>query len=222
MFKRIVDFVEIKIKQHRDSLDPSSPRDYIDCFLTEMGERDDKDSSFDIENLCSCTLYLFAAGTETTTTTLHWGLLYMIYYPQIQERVQAEIDAVIDSSRVPSLNDKEDMPYTNAVVHEIQRMANIIPLNVARMATKDTTLDKYTIPKGTIIMPTLNSVLRDETMWETPHSFNPQHFLDRDGQFRKREAFLSQQVADGEQPSLDFVLGFTRSPKPYHFCAVPR
>ncbi|XP_029136943.2 cytochrome P450 2J4-like isoform X1 [Labrus bergylta] len=252
MFKRIVDFVEIKVKEHRDSLDPSSPRDYIDCFLTEMGERDEKDSSFDIENLCSCTLDLFGAGTETTTTTLHWGLLYMIYYPQIQERVQAEIDAVIGSSRAPSLNDKEDMPYTNAVVHEIQRMANIIPLNVARMATKDTTLDKYTIPKGTIIMPTLNSVLHDETMWETPHSFNPQHFLDRDGQFRKREAFLpfsagkrvcigeplakmeiflfftsllqrfSFSAADGEQPSLDFVLGFTRSPKPYRLCAVPR
>nr|XP_029137192.1 cytochrome P450 2J6-like [Labrus bergylta] len=252
MFKRIVDFVEIKIKEHRDSLDPSSPRDYIDCFLTEMGERDDKDSSFDIENLCSCTLDLFGAGTETTTTTLYWGLLYMIYYPQIQERVQAEIDAVIGSSRVPSLNDKEDMPYTNAVVHEIQRMADIVPLNVIRMATKDTTLDKYTIPKGTIIMPTLNSVLHDEAMWETPHSFNPQHFLDRDGQFRKREAFLpfsagkrvcigeplakmeiflfftsllqrfSFSAVDGEQPSLDFVLGFTRSPKPYRVCAVPR
>lgn len=39
-------------------------------------------------------------------------------------------------------------------------------------------------------MPTLNSVLHDESMWETPHSFNPQHFLDQDGKFRKREAFL--------------------------------
>ncbi|XP_065812309.1 cytochrome P450 2J4-like isoform X1 [Labrus bergylta] len=252
LVQRIVDFIEMKIKEHRDSLDPSSPRDYIDCFLTEMGEKEDKDSGFDIKNLCFCTMDLFGAGTETTTTTLHWGLLYMIYYPQIQERVQAEIDAVIGSSRAPSLNDKEDMPYTNAVVHEIQRMADIIPLNVIHMATKDTTLDKYTIPKGTIIMPTLNSVLHDETMWETPHSFNPQHFLDQDGQFRKREAFLpfsagkrvcpGEQLAraevflfftsllqrfsfsapDGEQPSLEFKLGGARCPKPYHLCAVPR
>uniref|UniRef100_A0A3Q3LBJ7 Cytochrome P450 2J6-like n=1 Tax=Labrus bergylta TaxID=56723 RepID=A0A3Q3LBJ7_9LABR len=252
LVQRIVDFIEMKIKEHRDSLDPSSPRDYIDCFLTEMGEKEDKDSGFDIKNLCFCTMDLFGAGTETTTTTLHWGLLYMIYYPQIQGRVQAEIDAVIGSSRAPSLNDKEDMPYTNAVVHEIQRMADIIPLNAARMATKDTTLDKYTIPKGTIIMPTLNSVLHDETMWETPHSFNPQHFLDQDGQFRKREAFLpfsagkrvcpGEQLAraevflfftsllqrfsfsapDGEQPSLEFKLGGVRCPKPYHLCAVPR
>uniref|UniRef100_UPI0037E89760 cytochrome P450 2J4-like n=1 Tax=Semicossyphus pulcher TaxID=241346 RepID=UPI0037E89760 len=250
--QNIIDFVEIKIKEHRESFDPSSPRDYIDCFLTEMGEAEDKDSGFDFGNLCYCTLDLFFAGTETTTTTLHWGLLYMIYYPQIQEKVQAEIDTTVGSSRVPSLNDRENMPYTNAVIHEIQRMADIVPLNLFHMAAKDTTLDKYIIPKGTIIMPTLNSVLHDESMWETPHSFNPQHFLDQDGQFRRREAFLpfsagkrvcigeqlarmelflfftsllqrfSLSACDGEQPSLEFNLGGTRCPKPYRLCAVPR
>ena len=63
------------------------------------------------------------------------------------ERVQAEIDTVIGSSRQPSMTDRDDMPYTNAVIHEIQRVGNIVPLNVARMAGKDITLDKYTIPK---------------------------------------------------------------------------
>ncbi|XP_035508738.1 cytochrome P450 2J2-like [Morone saxatilis] len=252
LVQKIIDFVEIKIKEHRESLDPSSPRDYIDCFLTEMGEKEDKDSGFDLKNLCLCTLDLFGAGTETTTTTLHWGLLYMIYYPHIQERVQAEIDTVIGSSRQPSMTDRENMPYTNAVIHEIQRMADIIPLNVAHMTSKDTTLDKYTIPKGTMILPTLDSVLHDESMWETPHSFNPQHFLDQDGTFRKREAFLpfsagkrvclgeqlartelflfftsllqrfSFSAAAGEQPSLEFKLGATRCPQHYRLCAVLR
>ncbi|XP_041646823.1 cytochrome P450 2J4-like [Cheilinus undulatus] len=252
LLQEIIDFIDVKIKEHKESLDPSSPRDYIDCFLAEMGEKEDVESGFDIKNLCFCTLDLFAGGTETTATTLHWGLLYMIYYPQIQERVQAEIDAVIGSSRVPSLNDRENMPYTNAVIHEIQRMGNILPLNVPRMATRDTTLDKYTIPKGTMIMATLNSVLHDEKMWETPHSFNPKHFLDQDGQFRKRDAFLpfslgkrvcpGEQLArmelflfftsllqrfsftapEGEQPSLEFKLGGTHCPKPYQLCAVQR
>ena len=36
--QKILDFIEIKIREHKESLDPSSPRDYIDCFLTEMGE----------------------------------------------------------------------------------------------------------------------------------------------------------------------------------------
>ncbi|XP_030584265.1 cytochrome P450 2J6-like [Archocentrus centrarchus] len=234
--QKIIDFVEIRIKEHRENLNLSSPRDYIDAFLIEMGEKEDEDSGFSLRNLCFCTLDLFGAGTETTTTTLHWGLLYMIYYPDIQKKVQAEIDAVVGSSRLPSLTDREHMPYTDAVIHEIQRMGNIVPLNVAHVANKDTTVDKYTIPK---------------TMWETPDSFNPQHFLDQDGKFRRREAFipfsmgkrscLGEQLARmelflfftsllqrfsfsapvGEQPSLEFKLGVTRSPKPYLLCAVP-
>ncbi|XP_025758992.1 cytochrome P450 2J2 isoform X1 [Oreochromis niloticus] len=252
LVQKIIDFVEVKIKEHRENLNPSSPRDYIDAFLIEMGEKEDKDSGFSLSNLCFCTLDLFGAGTETTTTTLHWGLLYMIYYPDIQEKVQAEIDAVIGSSRQPSMTDRENMPYTDAVIHEIQRMGNIIPLNVSRVANKDATVDKYTIPKGTMVIPVLNSVLNDETMWETPNSFTPQHFLDQDGKFRRREAFLpfsagkrvclGEQLARmelflfftsllqrfsfsapaGEQPSLEFKLGATRSPKPYRLCAVPR
>ncbi|XP_032380971.1 cytochrome P450 2J6 [Etheostoma spectabile] len=249
--QNIIDFIHIKIEEHRESFDPSSQRDYIDCFLTEMGEMKDKDSGFDLNNLKICTMDLFVAGTETTTTTLHWGLLYMIYYPHFK-RVQAEIDTVVGSSRQPSMTDKEKMPYTDAVIHEIQRMANILPLNVARMTSKDTVLDKYKLPKGTLVLPTLVSVLCDESMWETPHTFNPQHFLDGDGKFRKREAFLpfsagkrvclGEQLARmelflfftcllqrfsfsapaGEPPTLEFKLGATLCPKPYRLCAVPR
>ncbi|KAM6921145.1 cytochrome P450 2J4-like [Xenentodon cancila] len=251
--QKITDFIKIRIEEHRENLDPSSPRDYIDSFLIEIAENQDKDAGFDFSNLCFCTLDLFGAGTETTTTTLYWGLLYMIYYPDIQERVQAEIDSVIGSSRQPSVSDREKMPYTDAVIHETQRMGNIIPLNVPHMANKDTTLDGYTIPKWlNFLQPMLNSVLHDKSMWETPHTFNPQHFLDQDGTFRKREAFtpfsagqrvcLGEQLARmelflfftsllqrflfsapaGEQPSLEFKLGLTRCPKPYRLCAVSR
>uniref|UniRef100_A0A3P9CJ09 Cytochrome P450, family 2, subfamily P, polypeptide 6 n=1 Tax=Maylandia zebra TaxID=106582 RepID=A0A3P9CJ09_9CICH len=237
-------FVKVKVNEHKENIDPSSPRDYIDAFLIEMGEvskKENKESGFDLQNLCFCALDLFGAGTETTTTTLHWGLLYMIYYPDIQERVQAEIDAVIGSSRQPSMSDREKMPYTDAVVHEIQRMANIIPLNLAHMTSKDTTLDNYAIPKGTIIITLLHSVLCDESMWETPHTFNPQHFLDQDGKFRKREAFMpfaaGKRVCLGEQLArMELFLFFTSllqrfsftapagdsGPKPYRLCAVPR
>ncbi|KAL6107457.1 uncharacterized protein ACO6RY_18226 [Pungitius sinensis] len=248
----LLDFIQTKIQEHRESFDPSSPRDYIDCYLAEMGEEEDKASGYDLSNLCFCTLDLFGAGTETTATTLHWGLLYMIHYPEVQGAVQAEIDSVVGSSKPPSMADKDQMPYTDAVLHEVQRMANILPLNVARMTSRETTLGPYTLPKGTLVLPTLISVLSDESEWETPHSFNPQHFLDQDGKFRKRDAFLpfsagkrvclgeqlarmelflfftsilqrfSLSVPHGEKPGLDFELGATLCPKAFRLCATPR
>ncbi|KAJ3599306.1 hypothetical protein NHX12_033269, partial [Muraenolepis orangiensis] len=168
LMRRIISFAEEQIKEHRVDHDPSSPRDYIDCFLTEMLSNEDSASGFDLENLSFCTLDLFVAGTETTTTTLHWGLLFMAYYPHIQSFANCSLSAtgreMLVFGRVDMLN------ASNTLV--------------------DTTLGKYTIPKGTMVMATLHSVLHDESMWETPHSFNPQHFLDQNGLSRKREAFL--------------------------------
>ncbi|NXN94172.1 CP2J2 protein, partial [Rhinopomastus cyanomelas] len=79
--------------------------------------------------------------------------------------------------------------YTNAVIHEVQRIGNIIPFNVPRMAVKDTTVDGFFIPKGTIMLANLSSVMFDKNEWETPNTFNPEHFL-KDGKFQKREAFM--------------------------------
>ena len=63
------------------------------------------------------------------------------------EKVQAEIDRVIGQTRQPAMSDRPNLPYTDAVIHEIQRMGNIVPLNGLRMAAKDTTLVNYFIPK---------------------------------------------------------------------------
>ncbi|XP_063057372.1 cytochrome P450 2J2-like [Engraulis encrasicolus] len=253
VWNKVIDFVRTKVKEHQTDYDPSNPRDYIDCFLGEMEKwKNDEAAGFNVENLCYCTLDLFIAGTETTSTTLSWGLLYMMKYPEIQRKVQEEIDRVVGSSRQPSVADRENMPYTDAVIHEIQRLGNILPLNLVRSATKDTQVGDYVIPKGTMVAGVLNSILFDEKEWETPHTFNPAHFLDAEGKFRKREAFLpfslGKRVCLGEQlarmelflfftslmqrftfsppagvePSLESKLAVTRSPQSYQLCADPR
>uniref|UniRef100_A0A8B9JVX0 Cytochrome P450, family 2, subfamily P, polypeptide 6 n=1 Tax=Astyanax mexicanus TaxID=7994 RepID=A0A8B9JVX0_ASTMX len=253
LWGNVFNYVRAKVDEHKMDRDFSNPRDYIDCFLEEMEKRkDDKAADFSIENLCFCAMDLFIAGTETTSTTLYWGLLYMTKYPEIQAKVHAEIDQVVGSSRQPSMMDRDNLPYTNAVIHEIQRMGNIIPFNLARATSKDVQIGEYTIPKGASVFGNLTSVLFDETEWETPKSFNPGHFLNNDGNFRRREAFmpfsagkrvcLGEQLArmelflffssllqrftfkppEGVEPSLEFKLGATHSPKPYELCAVPR
>ncbi|XP_053777566.1 cytochrome P450 2J2 [Desmodus rotundus] len=245
-------FVSHVIEKHKREWNPDETRDFIDAYLKEMEKHvSNATSSFHEENLIIITLDLFLAGMETTATTLRWALLYMAFYPEIQEKVHAEIDRVLGQSQQASMASRELMPYTNAVVHEVQRMGNVVPLNVPRKVTVDTTLAGHYLPKGTMLFTNLTALHRDPAEWTTPDTFNPEHFLEN-GQFKKREAFLpfsigkraclGEQLAkselfiffatllqkftfkppDNEKLSLEFRTSLTISPVDYHICAVPR
>ncbi|KAH0516618.1 Cytochrome P450 2J3, partial [Microtus ochrogaster] len=211
----------------------------------------DNTTSFNEENLITTTLDLFFAGTETTSTTLRWALLCMALYPEVQEKVQAEIDRVIGQGRQPSLADRASMPYTNAVIHEVQRMGNIIPFNVPREVVVATKLAGFDLPKGIMVLTNLTALHRDPKEWATPDVFNPEHFLEN-GEFRKREAFLpfsmgkraclGEQLARSElfifitsliqkftfkppvneKLSLQSRTSVTLSPVNHRICAIPR
>ncbi|XP_060221895.1 cytochrome P450 2J3-like isoform X1 [Meriones unguiculatus] len=244
-------FVANIIDKHRKDWDPDEPRDFIDAFLKEMTKYPDNTTSFNEKNLICSTLDLFLAGTETTSTTLRWALLYMALYPEVQEKVQAEIDSVIGQGRLPSLADRDTMPYTNAVIHEVQRMGNIIPFNVPREVAVDTKFAGFDLIKGAMFLTNLTALHRDPKEWATPDVFNPEHFLEN-GQFKKRESFLpfsmgkraclGEQLAKSElfifmtsliqkftlKPPANeklrqqFRVSITIAPVSYRICAVPR
>ncbi|XP_010292305.1 PREDICTED: cytochrome P450 2C20-like isoform X2 [Phaethon lepturus] len=153
-------------------------------------EKEHPNSSFHMKNLVTSTFDLFIAGTETTSTTVRYGLLLLLKYPKIQEQVQEEIDRVVGRSRRPCVADRPQMPYTDAVVHEIQRFISLIPLALPHTVTKDTCFREYVIPKGTTIFPILSSVLHDSKEFPNPNEFNPGHFLNENGTFRKSEFFM--------------------------------
>ncbi|CAG01689.1 unnamed protein product, partial [Tetraodon nigroviridis] len=251
-YEYLKDFMNKEIQNHRKDLDPSNPRDYIDAFIFEMDKNKDTNLGFSETNLTLCSLDLFLAGTETTSTTLLWALVYLINNPDIQEKVQAEIDQVIGQSRQPTMADRSNLPYTDAVIHEIQRIGNIVPLNGFRKAARDTTLGGYFIPKGSTLLPILTSVMFDKNEWETPEKFNPGHFLDAEGNFVRREALIpfsagkracpgeglakmemflflvslfqkfSFSSPDGTELNTEGITGATRVPHPVKIHAKPR
>uniref|UniRef100_A0A3B4AJN9 Cytochrome P450, family 2, subfamily X, polypeptide 9 n=1 Tax=Periophthalmus magnuspinnatus TaxID=409849 RepID=A0A3B4AJN9_9GOBI len=150
----------------------------------------DPDSTFSEDLLSMYSLDLHFAGTDTTSNTLLTGFLYLMTNPDIQERCQAEIDRVLEGKDKACFEDRHNMPYVQAVIHEMQRIANTVPLSVFHNTTKDTEVMGYTIPKGTMVIPNLSSVLSEEGQWKFPRGFHPENFLNDQGEFVKPEAFM--------------------------------
>eukprot|EP00075_Anas_platyrhynchos_P001016 XP_005014115.2 cytochrome P450 2K6 [Anas platyrhynchos] len=224
--KEVNAFIKATFIEHLKVLDRNDQRSFIDAFLVRQQEENGKDNVFfDNGNLTEVVRNLFAAGTDTTSTTLRWGLLLMMKYPEIQKKVQDEIEQVLGSNP-PRTEHRTQMPYTDAVIHEIQRFANILPLNLPHETTEDVTLKGYFIPKGTYVIPLLTSVLRDKSQWEKPDTFYPEHFLDSEGKFVKKDAFMpfsaGRRICAGETlAKMELFLFFTRLLQRFTFHPPP-
>lgn len=82
------------------------------------------------------------------------------------------------------------MPYTEAVLHEVLRFCNIVPLGIFHATSEDAVVRGYSIPKGTTVITNLYSVHFDEKYWKDPDIFYPERFLDSSGYFTRKEAFI--------------------------------
>ncbi|OWK07820.1 hypothetical protein Celaphus_00008507, partial [Cervus elaphus hippelaphus] len=89
------------------------------------------------------------------------------------------------------MQDKSHMPYTDAVIHEIQRYADLLPTSLPHAVTRDIKFRNYLIPKGTDILASLTSVLHDDKEFPNPGVFDPGHFLDESGNFRRSDYFVA-------------------------------
>ncbi|XP_056396554.1 cytochrome P450 2C20-like [Hyla sarda] len=183
-------FVQERVDESMNTLNTDTTRHFIDCFLVKM-QKDEKnpDSEFQNENIVASSINLFSAGTETTSTTLRYGFLALLKYPEIQAKIQDEIDHVI-GDRCPSAEDRNKMPYTEAVICEIQRFSDIVPTGVPHSTTEDISFHGYTIPKGTDVFMLLTTVLKDPKQFPQPEVFSPERFLDDMGALKKHPALM--------------------------------
>ncbi|XP_072052015.1 cytochrome P450 2U1-like [Amphiura filiformis] len=169
-------------------------KDIVDVFLNEIElakiETGERVNHIHMKSLIATTTILFAAGTGTSTSTLRWSLLYMMMYPEIQAKVHQEIDVVISPTRKPQWADRSLLPYTEAVLLEIQRIRTVEATSFPRVASEDTKLAGYDILKGTVVVLNHWAVHNDPDVWAKPEEFRPGRFIDDDGKLRHREELM--------------------------------
>ncbi|XP_059102671.1 cytochrome P450 2C18-like isoform X7 [Peromyscus eremicus] len=145
---------------------------------------------YTIENLIVIVTDLFGAGIESTSTTLRYAFLLLLKHPHVTAKVQEEIDHVVGRHRSPCMQDRSQMPYTDAMIHEVQRFIDLLPNSIPHAVTCDIKFRNYLIPKGTTIVTSLSSVLHDSKEFPNPEVFDPGHFLDKNGNFKKSDYFM--------------------------------
>ena len=134
---------------------------------------------------------LFLVTSATVNVTIRWAILYLLKFPAIQRRLQSSIDEVVPTDKTPTLADEEKLPYVTAFLAEILRLhvTPIIPRS--EMNNEDSYIQGYLIPKGSVIMCNKDSISMDPGIFEEPDKFNPDRFLDRQGNFSEPKKYIS-------------------------------
>jgi len=193
----MLEFVRYIVLDHKATLDVSQPRDLVDSYLIEIEKASATNTTkevFECDNpeiqLEQVLLDIFSAGVETLKTTLQWAILFMVHNPEVRKKVQQEMDGVVGSHRLPTMEDMSNLPYTKATIYEVMRRSTVVPMGTTHATSKTVELEGHIIPKNSHVIPLLHAVHMDPEVWDQPESFRPERFLTAEGTVQKPKHFM--------------------------------
>ncbi len=125
---------------------------FIDHFLklSITNKNEEKSRIVDELDIRSIGASMFNAGFMTTSNTMKMMLAVLVNHPEIQDRAYEEIDEVI-GKRNPTMEDRQSMPFTDALILETLRYHSVVMLGVPHQARCDAELNGFFIPKGMLM-----------------------------------------------------------------------
>ncbi|XP_078600500.1 steroid 17-alpha-hydroxylase/17,20 lyase-like [Branchiostoma floridae x Branchiostoma japonicum] len=184
------------IDEHRGSFKDGQPRDLVDALLKAQAEAAAEGGRkaqryLSDEHILTTVNDVFGGGMETSTTTLRWILAFLLHHPEVQKRIQAEMQQVLCANDPVRLSDRERLPYLEATIREVLRMRPVAPLAIPHVAIRDSSVGDFDVPQGTRVMFNVWAIHHDERHWTDPATFNPDRFLDvKTGQLLRGGSFL--------------------------------
>ena len=177
-------FVSKTLQEHQNSFDPNNLRDFTDALINEFSKEMSADNKVQAlltnANMEMILADLYLAGSETTTTTLHWSIAYLATWPEVQHKIAEERNLII-GGRQPRLEDRGKLPYFEATIHEVLRFSSLVPLGVPHKTTCNTIFGGQNIPQGTQVLFNQWAIHHDEREWKNPELFKPERWLEEDG-----------------------------------------
>ncbi|THH28087.1 hypothetical protein EUX98_g6102 [Antrodiella citrinella] len=120
---------------------------------------------------------LYAAGTETTATTMTTFIFAMVRHPEVYRKAQEELDRVVGLERLPDFDDRESLPYLNAVIKEVYRWHVPVPSGVPHFSMKEDEYRGYRIPESSMIIANIWGMSQNTDIYPDPEIFRPERFL---------------------------------------------
>ncbi|KAL3959402.1 hypothetical protein ACCO45_007564 [Purpureocillium lilacinum] len=156
----------------------ASAESYVSRLIDEFSSSDgsglsDKDEDAIVWTAAS----LYGAAADTAVITLTAFTAAMIMFPEVQRTAQEEIDRVVGSDRLPTLEDRDRLPYVDALVKESLRWWPIAPMGFPHLTTAAVAYRGMEIPKGAFLLPAVWWFLHDPRVYSEPSSFDPARFL---------------------------------------------
>jgi cytochrome P450 len=170
--QRVSDIVHRPIEQVEQDMKRASPASFVSDRLREGGSDEMR------QQLPWVAWSMFEAGYDATSGTMLVFMHAMACFPEVQARMREEIYRVVGTDRLPSFVDRERLPYINAAVKEVYRWKPNTPLGVPRKLQDEDVYKGYYIPKGTMVMPNVWLLSRDQDSGIDPEAFSPERFLD--------------------------------------------
>lgn len=175
-------FFKYMVARHEEADNNKETSDVLGLYLNEIANNNSgRQCEFTVKTMSSLMKELLSAGSETTATCIVWIVLYLILNPDLQTRLQKDIDEVVEKPEHLSLKDRQYLPLVEATILEGLRIAPVAPLSVPHAVHEDVNFRGFLIPKETTVLVNIHSVMKDPTIWPEPNSFKPERFLDSDG-----------------------------------------
>nr|ABQ53137.1 cytochrome P450 1A2 [Enhydra lutris] len=175
-------FLQNIVREHYRDFDESNIQDITGALL-KHNEKGSRTSAGHIphEKIVNIINDIFGAGFDTITTAISWSIMYLVTNPEIQRKIQEELDRVIGRARQPRLSDRLQLPYLEAFILEIFRHTSFVPFTIPHSTTRDTTLKGFYIPKERCVFVNQWQVNHDRKVWGDPSEFRPERLLTADG-----------------------------------------